>query len=67
MGRLVQQYRVRGLAVIGPLETFEALANGQVDELLVSGALEETGAEILDTQGEKQSAKNHHRCRCPIS
>ena len=52
LDRLMQQYRAHGLAVIGPRETLEALANGQVDELLVSGALEETGAGILDTGGE---------------
>jgi peptide subunit release factor 1 (eRF1) len=40
--RLMQQYRARGLAVAGLQETLEALVNGQVDELLVSGALEET-------------------------
>jgi peptide subunit release factor 1 (eRF1) len=40
--RLMQQYRARGLAVAGLQETLEALANGQVDELLVSGALEES-------------------------
>jgi peptide subunit release factor 1 (eRF1) len=40
--RLMQQYRARGLAVVGLEETLEALANGQVDELLVSGALEES-------------------------
>jgi peptide subunit release factor 1 (eRF1) len=39
--RLMQQYRARGLAVAGPQETLEALANGQVEELLISGALEE--------------------------
>ncbi len=38
--RLMQQYRARGLAVVGPEETLEALANGQVDELLISGTLE---------------------------
>ena len=40
--RLMQQYRARGLAVAGLEETLEALANGQVDELLISGALEES-------------------------
>jgi peptide subunit release factor 1 (eRF1) len=40
--RLMQQYRARGLAVAGPQETLEALANGQVEELLISGALEES-------------------------
>jgi peptide subunit release factor 1 (eRF1) len=42
VARLMQQYRARGLAVVGLEETLEALANGQVDELLVSGALEES-------------------------
>ena len=37
--RLMQQYRARGLAVVGPQETLEALANGQVEELLISGGL----------------------------
>jgi len=40
--RLMQQYRGRGLAVAGPQETLEALAKGQVEELLISGSLEET-------------------------
>ena len=40
--RLMRQYRARGLAVVGLEETLEALANGQVDELMVSGALEES-------------------------
>ena len=38
--RLMNQYRARGLAVVGLHETLEALANGQVEELLISGALE---------------------------
>ncbi len=38
--RLYQQYRARGLAVLGPDATLEALANGQVDELLISVAIE---------------------------
>jgi peptide subunit release factor 1 (eRF1) len=38
--RLLDQYRARGLAVIGVEETLEALANGQVEELLISGSLE---------------------------
>jgi peptide subunit release factor 1 (eRF1) len=40
--RLMQQYRARGLAVVGLQETLEALVNGQVDELLISGALEDS-------------------------
>ena len=64
--RLMQQYRARGLAVVGPQETLEALANGQVEELLISGALEEThpapeevrailAPEIPDSAGETKS------------
>lgn len=43
--RLLREYRSRGLAVAGPEATLEALANGQVDELLISAALEESHAE----------------------
>jgi peptide subunit release factor 1 (eRF1) len=64
--RLLAQYRARGLAVVGPEETLEALANGQVEELLVSGALEEKhpeteaveailAPEIPDAEGGTQS------------
>jgi stalled ribosome rescue protein Dom34 len=64
--RLMQQYRARGLAVAGPQETLEALANGQVEELLISGALEEShpqpeevrailAPEIPDTEGGTKS------------
>jgi peptide subunit release factor 1 (eRF1) len=60
--RLFSAYRARGLAVLGPQDTLEALANGQVDELLISASLEQTHAseepvdaiiapEIPDTQG----------------
>ncbi len=38
--QLMQQYRARGLAVVGLQPTLEALANGQVEELLLSGTLE---------------------------
>src|ERR1035438_6788463 len=38
--RLMHQYRSRGLAAVGPHETLEALANGQVEELLISGVLD---------------------------
>ena len=37
---LFQGYRAHGLAVLGPEDTLEALANGQVDELLISASLE---------------------------
>jgi hypothetical protein len=40
--RLMNEYRARGLAVAGLHETLEALANGQVEELLVSGALDQS-------------------------
>ena len=64
--RLLQQYRARGLAVVGTQETLEALANGQVEELLISGALEAThpqpeeveailAPEIPDAEGGTQS------------
>ena len=43
--RLFREYRARGLAVVGPQDTLEALANGQVDELLLSTALEQSHTE----------------------
>ncbi len=43
--RLMVQYRARGLACVGPEDTLTALANGQVDEVLISTALEQTHAE----------------------
>ena len=42
---LLREYRGRGLAIIGPEAVLEALANGQVDELLISAALERTHGE----------------------
>jgi peptide subunit release factor 1 (eRF1) len=39
--RLMTAFRGRGLAVIGPEATLEALANGQVDELVISSDLEQ--------------------------
>jgi peptide subunit release factor 1 (eRF1) len=42
--RLFREYRARGLACVGAQDTLEALANGQVDELLISGALEQSHA-----------------------
>jgi peptide subunit release factor 1 (eRF1) len=69
--RLMQQYRGRGLAVAGPQETLEALAKGQVEELLISGGLEngppqrEEGQDILapeipDSEGRTQSEDPWH-------
>ena len=43
--RLLQEYRARGLAVVGPEAVLEALTNGQVDEILLSKLLEATNAE----------------------
>lgn len=43
--RLLREFRARGLACIGSQDTLEALANGQVDELLISVALEQTHGE----------------------
>jgi peptide subunit release factor 1 (eRF1) len=43
--RLLREYRGRGLAIIGPEAVLEALANGQVDELLISASLERTHGE----------------------
>jgi peptide subunit release factor 1 (eRF1) len=66
--RLMNQYRARGLAVVGLHETLEALANGQVEELLISGALDEShplpeeveailAPQIPDWEGTKESEK----------
>jgi len=38
------------LAVVGLQETLEALANGQVEELLISGALEESHPQLEEVQ-----------------
>ncbi len=46
--RLFEQARGRALAVVGPDDTLEALANGQVDELLISGSMD------LDHPGEQE-------------
>jgi peptide subunit release factor 1 (eRF1) len=43
--RLLEAYRGRGLAVVGPEAVLEALTNGQVDELLLSALLEKTNEE----------------------
>ncbi len=54
--RLMQQYRAHRLAVLGPEETLRALANGQVDELLLSGALEEAVQEVPGPNREPRPA-----------
>ena len=64
--RLMQQYRARRLAVVGLHETLEAPANGQVDEPLISDALDEShpltekveailAPEIPDSEGGTES------------
>jgi peptide subunit release factor 1 (eRF1) len=62
--RLVREYRARGLACVGHEDTLEALANGQVDELLLSSALDHTeeqeveailAPEIPDSSGDVNS------------
>jgi len=45
IARLFREFRSRGLACVGPQETLQALANGQVDELLISADLEQSHAE----------------------
>jgi len=40
VSQLLQQYRGRQLAVVGPQETLDAMVNGQVEELLISGGME---------------------------
>ncbi len=40
------RYRAGGLAAIGPEAVLEALANGQVDELLIASGLEQAHAEM---------------------
>jgi peptide subunit release factor 1 (eRF1) len=47
---LLQQYRARRLAVVGPQETLDALANGQVEELLISGGMEPSQAQAEEAQ-----------------
>ena len=62
----MQQYRARRLAVVGLHETLEAPANGQVDEPLISDALDEShpltekveailAPEIPDSEGGTES------------
>ena len=66
--RLMHQYRARGLAVVGLQETLDALANGQVEELLISGSLDEShplpedvkaifAPEIPDSEGGTESGE----------
>ena len=48
--RLLDRYRARGLAVVGPQDTLEALANGQVDEILISAAMEASRPETEEVE-----------------
>jgi peptide subunit release factor 1 (eRF1) len=45
VGRLLDEFRSGGLAVVGAHDTLAALANGQVDELVISATLENLHAE----------------------
>jgi peptide subunit release factor 1 (eRF1) len=45
VGRLLNEFRSGGLAVVGAHDTLAALANGQVDELVISATLENLQAE----------------------
>jgi peptide subunit release factor 1 (eRF1) len=45
VARLLEEFRARGLAIVGPHETLEALANGQVDELFISASLDQARPE----------------------
>jgi peptide subunit release factor 1 (eRF1) len=71
--RLLQQFRARGLAIAGIEKTLEALANGQVEELLITGSLEQThpeteevdailAPEIPDSTGSVQSEEPRQAC-----
>lgn len=53
--RLLRQVRARGLAITGLAATLTALAAGQVDELLISSALEDR-PEMLVTQAKQTDA-----------
>jgi peptide subunit release factor 1 (eRF1) len=46
----MQEFRARRLAVVGMQETLEALTNGQVDELLLSGTLEASHPQLEEVQ-----------------
>lgn len=45
VGRLLDEFRSGGLAVVGARDTLAALANGQVDELVISATAENLHAE----------------------
>ncbi|MBK9170551.1 MAG: hypothetical protein IPM24_24245 [Bryobacterales bacterium] len=45
VGRLFDEYRAGGLGVVGLKPTLDALANGQVDELLLTASMEEIRGE----------------------
>jgi stalled ribosome rescue protein Dom34 len=67
---LLQQYRGRQLAVVGPQETLDAMVNGQVEELLISGGMEPIQAvlaeETPDTTNEKAKSSALRQAPCPI-
>lgn len=50
VGRLIDEYRSGGLGVVGATDTLEALAMGQVDELLLSASMREIKGEREDVE-----------------
>jgi peptide subunit release factor 1 (eRF1) len=67
--QLLQQYRGRKLAVVGPEETLDAMVNGQVEELLISGGMEPIQAllkeETPDTMNEKTASSGFRQAPMP--
>ena len=48
--RLLDEYRAGGLGVVGVPDTLAALSNGQVEELLISGAVNKINFEELEVE-----------------
>src|ERR1035438_5569523 len=62
VSRVLQQYRARRLAVVGPQETLDAMINGQVEELLISGGMEESqprAEEMPEAEAERKMEPQH--------
>lgn len=69
VGRLLDEYRAGGLAVVGVHDTLAALSLGQVDELYLSGSLEEIhkiiGKGLID-ESRKERGSNGDGARSTI-
>jgi peptide subunit release factor 1 (eRF1) len=65
--QLLQQYRGRKLAVVGPEETLDAMVNGQVEELLISGGMEPIQALLKEetTMNEKTASSGLRQAPMP--